>query len=194
MIDEAAARNSGVGTLNMIATDWSRDGRFLATAAGAPIDLWLFDVTGTKPPERIVSSPGDQLHGNFSPDGKFIADTSNEARQHFEVYVETLPPSDRKWPISTNGGYEPRWRADGREIYYLARDGTLMAVPVTAGASPFGVPQPLFQTRVHSGVTMTRTHYVPNRDGSRFLVGVRTRDPVPVAITVMLNWTAGPKQ
>lgn len=102
--------------------------------------------------------------------------------------METLPSSDRKWSISIEGGYEPRWRADGKEIYYLARNGTLMAVPMTTGAAPFGVPKPLFQTRVHSGVSILWAHYVPNRDGSRFLVSVRSSEPVPVPITVVLNW------
>ena len=85
------------------------------------------------------------MHANFSPDGRFIAYTSNESGR-FEVYVQTLPPPARKWPISVNGGYEPRWRADGRELYYLADDRKLMAVPVSSGAVPFGVPRPLFQT------------------------------------------------
>ena len=110
------------------------------------------------------------------------------------MYVETLPPSDRKWPISINGGYEPRWRADGREIYYLAEDRKLMAVPVSSGSAPFGVPTALFQTDVHAGVSMFRTHYVPSRDGTRFLVHTRSGDLVPASITVVLNWTAGLKK
>ena len=133
------------------------------------------------------------MHANFSPDGRFIAYTSNESGR-YDVYVETLPPSDRKWPISTNGGYEPRWRADGREIYYLSEDRQLMAVPVSSGAAPFGVPRPLFQTEVHAGVNLSRTHYVPSRDGTRFLVHTRSRDLVPVPITVVLNWQAGLKK
>ncbi len=86
------------------------------------------------------------MHGNFSPDGRLVAYTSNESGR-FEIYVETVPRSDRKWPVSTNGGYEPRWRADGREIYYLSEDRKLMAVSVGAGPS-FGIPKPLFQTHV----------------------------------------------
>ena len=75
--------------------------------------------------------PGDQMHGNFSPDGTSIAYTSNESGR-FEVYVQSLRPPARKWPISVNGGYEPRWRADGQELYYLANDQMLMAVPVSS--------------------------------------------------------------
>ena len=61
------------------------------------------------------------MHGNFSPDGRLIAYTSSESGK-FEVNVETVPPSDKKSQVSTNGGYEPRWRADGRELYYLSED------------------------------------------------------------------------
>ena len=117
------------------------------------------------------------MHANFSPDGRFIAYTSNESGR-YDVYVEPLPQSDRKWLISPNGGYEPRWRADGREIYYLSEDRKLMAVSVSSGAVPFGVPQLLFQTVVHAGVDSFRTHYVPDRDGTRFLVHTRSGEPI----------------
>ena len=129
------------------------------------------------------------MHANFSPDGRYIAYTSNESGR-YDVYVEPLPQSDRKWPISPNGGYEPRWRADGREIYYLSEDRKLMAVSVSSGAVPFGVPRLLFQTEVHAGVDSFRTHYVPDRDGTRFLVHTRSSELLPVPITVVLNWTA----
>jgi eukaryotic-like serine/threonine-protein kinase len=127
------------------------------------------------------------MHGNFSPDGRLVAYTSNESGR-FEIYVETVPPSDQKSPVSTNGGYEPRWRADGREIYYLSDDRKLMAVPVGAGPS-FGIPKPLFETRVAPGVIGNRTHYVPSRDGQRFLVNTALDAPIP-PITVVVNWTA----
>ena len=95
--------------------------------------------------------------------------------------------------VSTAGGYEPRWRGDGREIYYLSEDRKLMAVPVDAGPS-FGVPKPLFQTRVLAGVNALRMSYVPSRDGQRFLVNTQTGDPPPNPITVVLNWTTGLKK
>jgi Tol biopolymer transport system component len=127
------------------------------------------------------------MHANFSPDGHLVAYSSNESDK-FEVYVETVPRSERKWLVSTNGGYEPRWRADGREIYYLSEDRKLMAVPVSAGPT-FGVPTPLFQTRVAAVVASQRTHYVPSRDGRRFLVNVAS-DTEASPITVVVNWTA----
>lgn len=194
LLTEDVARTSGVGASNLIPSDWSSDGQYLAIASGAPSDLWLAKVRENMALTRVVGSLADQMHANFSPDSRFIAYTSNESGRRYDVYVETLPPSDRKWPISIDGGYEPRWRGDGKEIYYLARDGTLMAVPVSPGASRFGVPEPLFQTGTHTGVSILRTHYVPSRDGSRFLVSVRSSEPVPVPITVALNWSAGTKK
>ena len=98
-----------------------------------------------------------------------------------------LRPPARKWLVSVNGGYEPRWRADGRELYYLSDDQRLMAVPVSPSSGSFGAPRPLFQTYVHVGVSSLRTHYVPSRDGSRFLIHHRNRDVAPTTITVVLN-------
>ena len=180
---------------NIVPTDWSPDGEnilFLVTAPDSLNDLWILPLGGDKKPYKFLATPAEEMHGNFSPDGHFVAYTSNESGR-FEVYVETFPRSDRKWPVSTNGGYEPRWRADGREIYYLSENRKLMAVSVGAGPS-FGVPVTLFQTRVPTGVTANRTHYVPSRDGKRFLVNTQSGDPSPNPITVVLNWQAGLKK
>jgi Tol biopolymer transport system component len=94
--------------------------------------LWRLPLGEVGKPAKFIASPADDMHGNFSPGGRLVAYTSTESGK-FDVYVETVPRSDRKWRVSTNGGYEPRWRADGREIYYLSEDRKLMAVPVGAG-------------------------------------------------------------
>jgi Tol biopolymer transport system component len=174
---------------NLIPTDWSQDGRivFSTPVLGSGTDLWLLPLGKEGKPVKFIASAADKLHGNFSPDGHLVAYSSNESGK-FEVFVETVPQSDRKWSVSTNGGYEPRWRADGREIYYLSEDRKLMAVSVGAGPS-FGIPKSLFQTHVPAGVTANRTHYVSSRDGQRFLIKTAT-DAAPSPITVVLNWTA----
>jgi eukaryotic-like serine/threonine-protein kinase len=188
---EARAREVGASTSNLTVSDWSRDGQYVAVATGLPADLWLLPTADPAKLSVVVRSPANQMHANFSPDVRFIAYSSNESGR-YEVYAEPLPTSDLKIPISTNGGYEPRWRADGKEIYYLSEDRRLMAVAVTSagGATPFGVPRPLFQTDVHPGVNMLRTHYVPSLDGTRFLVDTRSHETTNVPITVVLNWIA----
>jgi Tol biopolymer transport system component len=177
-------------SLNLIPTDWSPDGRnaiFSGPAPASENDLWLWPVTERGKLAQLIASPANQMHGNFSPAGALVAYTSTETGK-FEVYVETVPRSDQKWTVSTSGGYEPRWRGDGREIYYLSEDRKIMAVTVGAGPS-FGIPTPLFQTRVPPGVMPLRTHYVPSRDGQRFLVNTAL-DAAPAPITVVLNWTS----
>ncbi len=181
-------------SFNVIPTDWSPDGQqviFSVPGTASGNDLWLLPLSPRGKPTKFIESPAEQLHGNFSPNGRLVAYTSNESGR-FEVYVETVPRSDQKWPVSTGGGYEPRWRADGRELYYLSEDRQLMAV--TVGAQPsFGIPQSLFQTQVLSGVTGNRTHYVPSHDGQRFLVNVAP-DAAASPITILLNWTATSKK
>jgi eukaryotic-like serine/threonine-protein kinase len=186
-----AQHAAGIDTPNLVCSDWSPDGRYVISSVPEQTtgdDLWLFPIDGDKKPFKFLGPPADQIHGNFSPDGRFVAYTSNESGR-YQVYVQTFPLSDRKWQVSTDGGYEPRWRADGREIYYLSEDRKLMAVAVGAGPS-FSVPKTLFQTRVPEGVTSRRTHYVPSRDGQRFLINTQSSDALPNPITVVLNWQA----
>jgi serine/threonine protein kinase len=189
---EEAIRASGTSGA-LVPWDCSPDGRYvLYSTVGLDSDLWLVPLGSDQKPLKFLSAPGDQWHGNFSPDGKLVAYSSNESGR-FEVRVQTFPLSDRQWIVSTAGGYEPRWRADGREIYYLSLDRKLMAAPVGPGPS-FGPPRQLFQTRVPGSVYQNRTHYVPSRDGQRFLINTLAADVPPVSITVVLNWTAGLKK
>jgi hypothetical protein len=146
-------------------------------------------MAAKEPPTLVIRTALNAMHGQLSPDGKWVAYASDESDRR-QVYVQRFPPTGDKRQISSGGGSEPRWRADGRELYYLSEDRVLMAVPVSSGANPFGVPSPLFQTQVHPGVSMLRTHYVPSRDGRRFLIHARSGETPPSVITVVLNWTA----
>jgi serine/threonine protein kinase/Tol biopolymer transport system component len=191
VLTEETQLAAGIQSPNLVPSDWSPDGRYVIASVPDKTtgdDLWLVPFGNDRKPVKFLGAPSDQMHGNFSPDGRFVAYTSNESGR-FQVYVQTFPLTDRKWQVSTDGGYEPRWRGDGREIYYLSDDRKLMAVSVGAGPS-FDVPKVLFQTRVPEGVASRRTHYVPSRDGRRFLINTQTSDALPNPITVVFNWQA----
>jgi eukaryotic-like serine/threonine-protein kinase len=195
LLSDQVERAQQMQSVNMEPTDWSPDGKhilFSFLTLGSGFDLWLMPHQKGAPPERFFAGPGDQIHGNFSPDGHYVSYTSNESNR-FEVYVQSFPKPDRKWKVSVGGGYEPRWRADGRELYYLADDRKVMAVDVRPGPV-FGDPKPLFSTRVLPGVNAFRTNYVPARDGRRFLVNMQAGDLAPEPITVVLNWMSAVRQ
>jgi Tol biopolymer transport system component len=171
-------------------TDWSADGRYVIFSMEAPApayNLWLLSVAGDRKPIGFLRATG-AMHANFSPDGRLIAYSSNESGR-FQVYVQTVPLTDRKWQVSTSGGNEPRWWRDGNELYYVAEDRKLMAVSVDRGPS-YGVPKPLFQTRTLAGVFYYRTNYVTTGDGQRFLINTQSDKATPNPITVVLNWNA----
>jgi hypothetical protein len=134
----------------------------------------------------------DQLGGEFSPDGRWLVYESNESGR-YEVYVQPFPQAGGKWQVSSAGGTQPRWRRDGRELYYVAPDARLMAVAVAPGvdstALNLGAPVPLFQTRLVSvSGGPARQSYAVARDG-RFLMSTIVDDPSPSPITVVVNWT-----
>jgi len=189
--------DSGIGGLNIVASDWSPDGKNIVVStltSGVKYGLATLPMTGEGQPRRLGRSDREfvNAHPRFSPDGKFIAYESNETGK-FEVYVEPFATSDKRWQISASGGYEPNWRADGREIFFLSEDRKLMAATVGDGPS-FGIPSALFQTQVPLYVDHLRTSYVPDRDGRRFLVNTLTNPNAVTPITILLNWTEALKK
>ena len=129
----------------------------------------------------------------FSPDGRWVAFQTNESGR-FEVVVQPFPDAGGKWQVSTTGGAAPRWRADGKELYFLAPDATLMAVPVTAAGTSFaaGTPVALFPARIEGGAT-NRPQYAVARDG-RFLITQPVGDATAAPITLILNWNPEAKK
>jgi Tol biopolymer transport system component len=126
---------------------------------------------------------------------RWIAYTADESGAP-EVYVRRFPGGGAKWHVSTNGGAQARWRRDGKELFFLAPDGRMMAVDVTANASTFetGTPRVLFDTGIRTSFAGRRNHYVVTRDGQRFLVNISAEDENSAPITVVLNWDAALKK
>jgi eukaryotic-like serine/threonine-protein kinase len=184
---------AGGNSTNIFLSDWSSDGRYIVFTTGASggTQLWLLPMTGERKPSLFRDSPLDIMHAKFSPDNRFLAYTSNESG-HYEVWIETFPRSDKKKQISIQGGYEPQWRPDGGEIYFLSVDRKLMAVTVGPNFT-FSSPRVLFQTEVAQSIHPYHMHYLPTRDG-RFLINTQVAEPPPTPITIALNWVQGLKK
>ncbi len=174
--------------------DWSRDGRWLTyyeQDAATGRDLWALEMTGRDHTPRVVANtPAEETLAQFSPDSRWVAYQTSESGR-FGVVVQTFPDAGGKWQVSTAGGVAPRWRADGKELYFLAPDARMMAVPVTAAGASFsaGTPVALFRTHIVDGGTATtnRPPYAVARDG-RFLINQPVADATAAPITLILNW------
>jgi Tol biopolymer transport system component len=194
-----AAQVVASGSGNFHPIHWSRDGTLLlhsyATGTGADdLDLFLLGPEAGAKPRPFVVAPFSQAQGQFSPDGDWVAYSSNEAGR-LEVYVRPRDGRDLRTQISAAGGGQPRWRADGRELYYVTLDGTVMSVPIKATTNELipGVPAPLFteptlRTNNHLFYYGGAAGYDVATDGSRFLVNRLTRAPESGPIHVILNW------
>jgi serine/threonine protein kinase len=173
-------------------TDWSSDGRFVAFETASPktnTDVWILPMANGRTPFAFLQSEFNEYQGRISPDGRWIAYVSDENGPP-EVYVQSFPKPGGKWQISTAGGADPRWRRDGRELFFISADRKLMAVDIQADATfRSGLPHALFDVKV-SGLVDLRTHYGVAADGKRFLVQQVTESTAASPITVVLNWTA----
>ena len=170
-------------------SDWSADGRFIAyyrTDPKTQLDMWMLPMSGDRKAFPYLQGPFNESQGQFSRDGRWFAYVSDETGRS-EIYVQSFPTLTGKWKVSTEGGSQPRWRPDGKELFYVAADRKLMAVTVTPGATfQAESPRALFETTL--AVPSLRQTYAVRPDGQQFLMSV----PVGVAsppMTVVLNWT-----
>ena len=177
--------------------DWSRDGRLLLYRQINPQtnhDIFVLPLDGERTPFAYLQTAAMENGGAFSPDGNWIAYNSDESGSRVEVYLEGFPTHGGKRQISLTGGSGPRWRADGRELYYYSLDGRLMAVSVTGGGARLtaGVPTVLFPFR--PAAATTGPSYAVTQDGQRFLLSaiVDTDEKAPLA--VVQNWTEAIKR
>jgi len=166
-------------------SSWSRDGRFLLFNSGG---LWSLPLTGDRRPTMFTAASVSGA-GQFSPDGRWVAYQSDESGQ-FQIYVRAFP-SGGKWQVSTDGGFKPRWRQDGRELYYISPDRKLMVVSIEPGTEfRASSPRELFQTRIAGPLVWgIRFNYaVEPPDGKRFLIVTDTGQARPASFTVVTNW------
>lgn len=175
---------------NLEPLDWSADGRFLAIIK-VPLrgkrnnELWVLDATDRTRQIAVATDAPNQVAARFSPDGKWIAYASDETGTA-EIYVRPFPGPGSRWKVSTTGGTEPRWRKDGREIYYLSPDHKIMAVPVVLDAT-FRAAKPVTLFGIHP--SSFGDVFEASADGQRFLVNSLPEDASSPPLTLLLNWT-----
>lgn len=169
-------------------TDWSRDGKYLLYMQGSLFarDLYALPVEGKREPIAITTSHGD-ANGRFSPDSKWIAYSGSEAGGG-QIFIRSFPGNERLIQVSRVSGYDPQWRSDGRELYYVERGGRLNAVAVKSLNPPsLGDSVPLFATPF-VGLSDTLPGYAPNADGTRFLVTVPGAQNSSGTIRLVQHW------
>ncbi len=171
------------------AQSWSPDGAhilFRVQTSRTGYDIHVLDLATGKE-QSYVSGPADESQGQFSPDGNWVAYTSTESGRP-EVYVQPFPATGAKWQVSTAGGEQPRWRRDGKELFYLAPDRTLMSVPIRVlGAFDENSPQPLFATNIPFGDINVSQAYDVTADGERFLIAAPDPLSPQSPITVVMG-------
>jgi Tol biopolymer transport system component len=182
-------------------TDWSSDGRVVAYGSQWPdyrhMHSWIVELNADSEPAArpfLRSTHGD-FSAHFSPaiggePPQWLAYMSDETGR-YDVYVRDFPSGSHKWQISNSGGLLPQWRRDGRELYYLTLEGTLMAVAVKPGSEfEFDQPRPLFETGVQYSphYRLWMDQYAVSEDGQRFLLNRRIPEPAAGAITAVIPW------
>jgi Tol biopolymer transport system component len=183
-------------------TSWSRDGRFLlyVVQGNGKAGIWVLPLEGDKKPFPFMRQESNQHLAQFSPDGHWVAYSSDESGRE-EIYVRPFSPDPKqnaasaggKWLISSNGGIQPRWRGDGKELYYISSDRKLMAVEIrTSPVFQAGVPKVFFQTLLTSNTFYFR--WDATADAKRFLLETPSAQSAQAPFTVVLNWQAALKK
>ena len=189
---------------NLAPSDWSQDDHWLVFTGTAPKtlgDIWLLpdpskspELSAERKPVPLLRTGAIESQGQISPDGKWLAYVSDESGPP-QVYLRPFSglswSSDQRWQISSMPSAEPRWRADGRELFFLtysSRQVKLIAVPIGAPPSPVGTSTPLFEFQSIPTVPQVNSfRYAPAADGQRFLVNAEITD-APPSLEVILNW------
>jgi Tol biopolymer transport system component len=171
-------------------TDWSRDGRYVLVDRGniGATDVWAIPLAEPDKAFPIVSPPAYRTGGQFSPDGRWVAYNSRESGR-VEVYVTSFPGRGARWQVSASGGAQPRWSQDGKELYFVAADGQLMAASVETVGSRLDIRdvRPLFRTTLFTGPRMGAHGYDISPDGKRFLINSAS-ETGGARVILVSNW------
>jgi serine/threonine protein kinase/Tol biopolymer transport system component len=188
----------------LVPSDWSADGnhilfeRMRIETMTERADIWVLPTTGERTPFRLFESDSINEAAKLSPDGRWVVYCTNQSGVR-QIVVRPFPDaSGGLWQVSTSGGMEPHWRADGKELFYLGLDGALMAVDVESGeAFEFGAPHALFQTGIAVPAIPLEYFFDVAADGQRFLVNTNApaerageEQAQPTRISVVVNWTS----
>jgi Tol biopolymer transport system component len=176
---------------NEYVTDWSRDGKHILYDRTAPetgIDLWRLELKedGRWEPHPFLQTRSSETMARVSPDGQYVAYESDETGQN-EIYVQPFPHGGRKWPVSANGGTQPRWSRNGKELFYV--EGTTLVVVSVSTTPSFavGLPAKLFPF-ADPGAQLRQSGYDVSPDGQRFVFSERVGEAPQPAIRVVQNW------
>jgi len=167
----------------------SADGRFLVIDVHEGTDeqdLWIFPLTGNGSPEPVVDIDFDEDDGAISPDGRWFTYASTQSGR-YEIYVIPFQREGEPIQVSLDGAKQPRWQRDGRQLFYIALNGTLMAVAFDDGE--VGLPKPLFDTGI-SNPERSSLRWDVSADGQHFIVGVPAGDSATRRIRVVLDWAS----
>lgn len=176
-----------------VTEDWSLDGRYITYSnidfKTSNIDIWVLPMEGDRRPFPYLQTKFNESDSQISPDGKWLAYTSNESGRS-EIYVQSFPSPGNKLQISTAGGVTPTWRKDGKELFYVSPDKKIMSVTINADSvfEP-SIPKVLFQTQITANIE-SRNHYVVTADGQRFLINTPLKEIATAPINVVVNWSA----
>ncbi len=199
--------STGVGSEDLVLKNsssevpvsWSHDGRYIVFSRFKPagqsgVDTWVLDLSGAEPKASpFMESPFDKAQARISPDGRWLAYATNDSGT-YQIVVQSFPdPNGGKWQITAQGGIEPKWSRNGKELYYLAFDGKLMAVPIKADRTfEAGTPTALFETplTVNRNQSPRDRRYDVAPDG-RFLIAVPSSVRVSNPVTAVVNWASG---
>ena len=176
--------------------EWSHDGQTIAYTGGTASssnDLWFVSLTGDRKPRVFFESKFAEDSPAFSPDDRWLAYNSNLTGR-VEVYVREVASAGREVRISGDGGWAPRWRGDGKEMFFLGLDGRMMAVDIamTGNRIDAGLPRPLFPTALRR--VFDRRPFAVTQDGKRFLFPVPAQRQTAVPMTVVVNWLSPPQR